>query len=152
MINIYNSDIETSIRMAKILIGFYPDDISLDKIICIDFLILNLADFLPNKESLHPAIPQRDTQLAIKREIFNNSLILMKKYGVVKEKYTKSGFLYSATDKTFSFTNSIQNEYMDRMEDNINIVKNELGSLRDNELKKIIANKFGRLDTEAYNE
>jgi hypothetical protein len=151
MINIYNSDLEVSIRVAKILTGFYPDSVNIEKLICIDFFILNLADFFSDEESLHPAIPRRDTQLAIKRKLFNDSINIMKKYGIVKELYTGNGFLYSVTDKTFSFTNAIKNKYIDRMEYNIRLVKKELGSLSDSELKKLIASKFGRLDSEIYN-
>ncbi|WP_419246369.1 ABC-three component system middle component 2 [Serratia sp. NFX21] len=151
MISVYNSNLEISIRVAKVLMEFNPTGLSIERIVCIDFLVLNLKDFLPDQESLHPAIPRRDTQLAIKRKIFNDSLELMKKYRIVTEVFAREGFVYMVTDKTFSFTNAIQNEYIVKMERNIKLIKKEFGSLSVKELKKMVVSKFGRLDMELNN-
>ena len=150
--SLYNSQIEMSIRIAKILMGFNPTGLSIEKIICVDFIVLNLKDFLPAQDSLHPAIPRRDTQLAITRKTFTDSLDLMKKYKIVKEIFTEDGIIFSVTNKTFSFTNAIQNEYILKMEKNIQITKEYYGSLNFGEMKKLVASKFGRLDMESHYE
>lgn len=149
--SVYNSKIEMSLRIAKILIGFSPIGLSIEKIICIDFLVLNLNDYMPGLESLHPAVPRRDTQLAITRKIFTDSLELLKGCNIVKEKFTRDGILFMVTDKTFSFTNAVQNNYISRMELNIRTIREEYGSFSDNELKRLVASKFGKLDMEVNN-
>ncbi|WP_421339485.1 ABC-three component system middle component 2 [Aeromonas veronii] len=149
--NIYNSDLEISIRISKILIEFNNVRLNLEHLICIDFLVLNLKDFIPNYNSLHPAIPRRDTQLAIKRKLFQDALNLMKNYHLVKEIFSEDGFRYTSSDKTFSFTNAIQNEYIKDMEKNIITVKEHFGELSETNLKLLIASRFGKLDLEITN-
>lgn len=151
-VRLYNSHIEISLRLAKILMVFNPTGLTLEKIICIDFLVLNLGDFLPEQKSLHPAIPRRDSQLAITRKTFTDALALMKKYRIVGENYTRHGILFAVTDKTFSFTNAVQNEYLLRMEHNIRIAKETYGSLSESEMKKLVGSKFGHLDMEGHCE
>ncbi|EBY3147031.1 hypothetical protein CBI80_23395 [Salmonella enterica subsp. enterica serovar Morehead] len=151
-VRLYNSHVEISLRLAKILMGFSPTGLTLEKLICIDFFVLNLNDFIPEQSSLHPAIPRRDSQLAITRKTFTDALVLMQQYKIVKENYTKKGIFFTVTDKTFSFTNAVQNEYVLRMEHNINITKKTFGSLNESEMKKLVGSKFGRLDMEGHCE
>ncbi|WP_419236349.1 ABC-three component system middle component 2 [Serratia fonticola] len=120
-VRLYNSRVEISLRLAKILMVFNPTGLTIEKLICIDFLVLNLGDFIPEQNSLHPAIPRRDSQLAITRKTFTDALILMKNYRIVGENYTRHGILFTVTDKTFSFTNAVQNEYLMKMDHNIHI-------------------------------
>lgn len=151
-VKLYNSRIEISLRLAKILMGFNPIGLTIEKLICIDFLVLNLGDFLPEQHSLHPAIPRRDSQLAITRKTFTDALTLMKKYRIAAENYTQQGILFTVTDKTFSFTNAVQNEYLLKMDHNIYIIKDIFGSLSESEMKKLVGSKFGRLDMEGHCE
>ncbi len=132
--------------------GFNPTSLTIEKLICIDFLVLNLGDFLPEQSSLHPAIPRRDSQLAITRKTFTDALVLMKNYKIVRENYTQSGIFFAVTDKTFSFTNAVQNEYLLKMDHNIRIAKEIFGSLSESEMKRLVGSKFGRLDLEGHCE
>lgn len=150
--SLYNSQIEIAIRIAKILMVYNPMALSIEKIICIDFIVLNLKDFIPNQDSLHPAVPRRDTQLAITRKTFTESLDFMKKYRIVNEAFTNDGIVFMVTDKTFSFTNAIHNEYILKMEKNILVTKESYGSLNFSDMKKLVASKFGKLDTEIHYE
>lgn len=77
-LRLYNSQVEISLRLAKILMAFNPNGLTIEKLICLDFLVLNLSDFIPEQSSLHPAIPRRDSQLAITRKTFTDALVLMK--------------------------------------------------------------------------
>lgn len=151
-VRLYNSRIEISLRLAKILMGFNPIALTIEKLICIDFLVLNLGDFLPEQHSLHPAIPRRDSQLAITRRTFVDALALMKQYRIAGENYTPHGILFTVTDKTFSFTNAVQNEYLLKMDHNIHITKETFGSLSESEMKKLVGSRFGRLDMEGHCE
>ncbi|ATG03901.1 MULTISPECIES: ABC-three component system middle component 2 [Lelliottia] len=151
-LKLYNSQVEISLRLSKILMAFNPIGLTIEKLICLDFLVLNLSDFIPEQSSLHPAIPRRDSQLAITRKTFTDALVLMKKYKIVEENYTRNGILFSVTDKTFSFINSVQNEYVSKMGHNINVAKENFGSFNESELKKLVGSKFGRLDKEGYYE
>lgn len=135
-------------RISKILVDIYPSKISLEKLVCFDFMIVNIEDFFYDETSLHPAIPRRDAQLAIKRDVMLDAIFLLKKYDLIIEWYMKKGFLYSASEKTFSFTNSYQNSYVRRMEHNINIVKNHHLYTPERQLQELIKSKFGKLDME----
>jgi hypothetical protein len=150
--SLYNSQIEIAIRIAKILMVYSPIALSIEKIICIDFIVLNLKDFIPNQDSLHPAVPRRDTQLAITRKTFTESLDFMKNCRIVKEAFTNDGIVFMVTDKTFSFTNAIHNEYILKMEKNILVTKESYGSLNFSDMKKLVASKFGKLDMEIHYE
>jgi hypothetical protein len=151
-LKLYNSQVEISLRLSKILMAFNPISLTIEKLICLDFLVLNLSDFIPEQSSLHPAIPRRDSQLAITRKTFTDALVLMKKYKIVEENYTRNGILFSVTDKTFSFINSVQNEYVSKMGHNIDVTKEIFGSFNESELKKLVGSKFGRLDKDGYYE
>lgn len=151
-VRLYNSRIEIALRLAKILIGFNNNGLTIEKLICIDFLVLNLGDFIPEQRSLHPAIPRRDTQLAITRKTFTDALILMKNFRMVRENYTKNGIIFTVTDKTFSFTNAAHNDYLTRMDHNIYIAKENFGSLNESEMKKLVGSKFGHFEMEGHCE
>ncbi|EOQ4391852.1 TPA: ABC-three component system middle component 2, partial [Escherichia coli] len=46
MVRIYNSSLEVACRMAKVLVAIYPSSLSLERLICFDFILVNLKDFL----------------------------------------------------------------------------------------------------------
>ncbi|ARJ40992.1 hypothetical protein B1H58_02590 [Pantoea alhagi] len=148
MVRIYNSSLEMACRIAKILVSIHPSSISLEKLICFDFMVVNLKDFLPTEVSLHPPIPRRDAQLALKREVVLESLTLLQGYELASEVYTHDGFVYKASEKTYAFTNSFQNEYVDHMEHNIKLVVSQYNGMLDEQLQLIIKNKIGKYDME----
>ncbi len=45
MVRIYNSSLEVACRMAKVLVAIYPSSLSLERLICFDFILVNLKDF-----------------------------------------------------------------------------------------------------------
>lgn len=145
---IYNSSLETSIRLGKLLVEFFPERISIERLIYIDFIIVNLNDFIEGEDSLHPAVPRRDTQAIIKRKLVNDAIDLMKSHGLIEEVYDTTGFTYLASDKTFSFTNSIRSTYIDKLLNNIKVIKKHYGNKSDNYLESIIRKKIGQLDVE----
>ncbi|EHA4854603.1 hypothetical protein JK299_005402, partial [Escherichia coli] len=111
-------------------------------------ILVNLKDFLPEEISLHPPIPRRDAQLALKREIVLESLALLQGYELASKIYTHRGFVYKASEKTYAFTNSLHNEYVAQMEHNINLVVKLYSDIPDEQLQSIIKNKIGKYDME----
>lgn len=145
MVRIYNSSLEVACRMAKVLVAIYPSSLSLERLICFDFILVNLKDFLPEEISLHPPIPRRDAQLALKREIVLESLALLQGYELASKIYTHRGFVYKASEKTYAFTNSLHNEYVAQMEHNINLVVKLYSDIPDEQLQSIIKNQIANI-------
>src|SRR3989344_3778165 len=93
---LFNSPLESSLRLLFILSKIYPKSVDIQRIIYYSYLSLHTGDFSKELESLHPNIPNRSCQIVIQRKILQDGLLLLQAKELVVTKYNRSGVNFKA--------------------------------------------------------
>lgn len=134
-IELYNSPIEVGLRCLIII--SHKRSVNLEQLIIFDYLCLNTHDFNGPK-SLHAAIPHRNIQVYVRREIIKKGLKLLVTKQLATIKSLKSGINYRPTKLTPLFLEHLSSEYKSKYEEKLMWVLEEFGQWSETKLKKFI--------------
>ena len=109
---VFNSPIETGLRCLTLLSAGFPNKYDLNRIVFYDYVIVHSGDIVGGPQSLHPDTPHRSGEILVRRPILESGIQLMVSRGLIDVTYTKEGILYSATEYTTPFLDSLQATYI----------------------------------------
>lgn len=153
---LFNSDVEVGMR-ALLIINNIKGSIDLDRLLVYDYLCLHSYDF-GGPKSLHPAIPNRNVELVIKRERLSKGLKLLIAKELIKVNLLKKGIYYSKNKLTSSFLGYVKSPYRYDYEIRSKWVIDNFSDLSDIKLKLFVEQKIGKwinefsTETEELNE
>lgn len=107
---VFNNPVESALRSLVLLVEAYPVTLDLQKLVYLDYLLVHSAD-ADGPESLHPPTPQRDGEMAVRRDLIEQGLHLLLVRGLVERRATASGFEYAALDAAGGLIASLETEY-----------------------------------------
>lgn len=107
---VFNNPVESALRSLVLLVEAYPATLDLQKLVYLDYLLVHSAD-AGGPESLHPPTPQRDGEVAVRRDLIEQGLHLLLMRGLVERRATNNGFEYAALDAAGSIIASLSTEY-----------------------------------------
>jgi hypothetical protein len=107
---VFNNPVESALRSLVLLVETYPSTLDLQKLVYLDYLLVHSAD-ADGPESLHPPTPQRDGEMAVRRDLIEQGLHLLLVRGLAERRSTISGFEYAARDEAGSLVASLEAEY-----------------------------------------
>jgi hypothetical protein len=110
IINVFNTPLEAGLRSVILLNERYPTPIDFEEIVKLDYVLVYSKDF-GGPKSLHPSIPNRKGELAIRRELVRDGLGLMKRFGLINVFCEKEGVYYSVTGDANPFIKLMKSEY-----------------------------------------
>lgn len=138
----FNSALETGVRTLAILTACYPKAHDLDRLVQYDYLTVHSAD-ADGPSSLHPPLPLRSGEIAVRRELIQSGLYLMMSRSLVQcECNIQKGFLYSADDSAAWFLNNMQSPYIIALCERAEWVAANFDSLSTEELNSIVKQLF----------
>ena len=134
----FNNAIETGLRMLVILASGFPERYDLERLVFFDYMIVHSADIDKRIDSLHPAVPNRQGELFVRRTLLQEGLDLFCSRGLVSKIYHESGIEYSATEYAMPFVEALDEPYTAKLVDRSVWLVSNYGSSSEKELQKII--------------
>lgn len=117
----YNHPIELGLRVLFILSTF-KKEFSINQLINLDYLILYSKD-IGGKENLHPIIPNKTSQILVKRNSMKLALNLLLSKELIKiSTDSTKGILFSENNLTKVFVDYFDSNYSNRLKSNIDWV------------------------------
>lgn len=115
---VFNSPLEAGLRCLAILTAGYPNNYDLSRLVFYDYMLVHSGDITGGPESLHPATPHRSGEILIRRPILESGLNLFLSKGLINVIYNRDGILYSATELSSPFLDSLSSEYVSKLKNN----------------------------------
>lgn len=144
----FNTPLEIGFRVLFILNAIYPKDIDLNRLVIYDYFLLNSEDFPNGPKSLHPPIPHRSVQIAIKPPIMKEALMLMNSRELIDVVFSLQGILYKANALTKKFVELQENEYAENLKKIGYWLHGQFNSYTDEELNLYVHNNISNWGSE----
>lgn len=122
---ILNSSLETALRILMLLKSNSRDQLDVDEILFLDYFILHINDFNSNMQSIHPSIPNRENEIFIRRQAIQQAILLLESRRLIDINYTLTGIRYSSNDLTSSFVDYFESPYVEKLQDNLNVLNRQ---------------------------
>jgi hypothetical protein len=107
---LFNTPLETSIRLLILLGAAYPRSLSLDRLVMLDHVLVHTSDF-GGPPSVHPASPYRAAEPYVRRELIQRSLVLLRSRELALEIPTDDGFVWQAGEPAAPFIELLTTKY-----------------------------------------
>lgn len=110
--HLYNSAVELGLRALCVLVEMHSSPCDLQRLVLFDYLLVHSADVNGGPESLHPATPQRGTEVLVRRAILEPGLALYTRRGLICTATGSGGFAYTASDRGSAFLDTLRAGYV----------------------------------------
>lgn len=147
-INPFNNKVETGLRILCILNEAFPDTFDLQTLVYFDYLTVHSGDVEANEKSLHPAVPFRTGELLVRSNLIREGLELLVNRNLVDKKYSNKGIIYSGTEESTPFLESLEEDYSLRLREKAKWVINNFSTLKFHELKVLLEKKTASIHNE----
>ncbi len=107
---LYNGTIETMVRVLRVLDTMHPVALAPDEISFLDYAVVHTADF-GGPESLHPGIPGRSREIAVRRPLIADALACATLHRLVDVVAGEGPTRYVANDKSFNYLQPLRSPY-----------------------------------------
>ncbi|MGC2423329.1 MAG: ABC-three component system middle component 2 [Nitrospirota bacterium] len=144
----FNSPVEIGLRALALLNDAFPIAYSLQRLVVLDYLIVHSDDIPGGPVGLHPQTPHRGGELLVRRSVLEEGLLLYQSRGLVEYRYTDNGVLFAATDRSASFLDVLNSEYLVRLRGIASWLVSEFCLLTDSEINKIAVEHIGEWGAE----
>jgi len=107
----FNNVVETGFRTLCILTSLHPKLFDIETLVCLDYLCVHSGDFEPGISSLHPANPNRQGELFVRRNIIEEGMEIFIQKKLLVRAYQPTGIEYMATELAASFLDTVSASY-----------------------------------------
>jgi hypothetical protein len=135
----FNNNIDMGLRALSILQFAYPKSYDLSKLVFLDYMTVHSGDFNSPFKSLHAPVPNRKSEVYIRRSLLEQGLLLFSKYGLVIPEYLPEGVFYIMADSGEPFLDSLGEDYTTMLKLRTEWVVNKFGEYSAEQLKKIVS-------------
>lgn len=134
----FNGPLEIGLRAVVILCEAFPREMSLQRLVVFDYLMVHSDDLPDGPKGLHPKTPHRSGELLVRRKTLQEGLILYQSRGLVKKLYTDIGVMYSATESSASFLDVLCSPYSYELRDRAIWLQTSFGETTDTKLETLV--------------
>lgn len=139
----FNGPIEIGLRALAILNEAFPSTYSLQRLVVFDYIVVHSDDIPGGPIGLHPKTPNRSGELLVRRRGVQDGLLLYQSRGLIEQRYEKTGMFYAATERSASFLDTLQTEYLVDLRDRAGWLVGSFGDLSDSDLEQIVRENLG---------
>ncbi|MGG3662494.1 ABC-three component system middle component 2 [Bacillus gobiensis] len=151
-IEVFNTPLELGLRALIILKEAAPNSLDLNRIIIYDYILTHSEDVDEFMQSLHPAIPNRFGELALKRKIMQEGLNLMCSRELIDIEYTENGINYKANKLSEYFVRYFDSSYANSLVEYSQWLNNRFSNFTDSELNSYINKNISKWGSEFTKE
>jgi hypothetical protein len=144
----FNNNIETGLRMLTLLTSAYPDKFDLDHLVYFDYMIVHSGDIDQEISSLHPAVPNRNGEILVRRSLIQEGLELFMYKGLITRYYHKNGIEYGASELATPFLEALNETYTGALVERAEWVIRKYGQLDLPQLRSLITNNLSKIRNE----
>jgi hypothetical protein len=144
----FNGPLEIGLRTIVILNEVYPEAYSLERLVIFDYLVVHSDDIDGGPEGLHPQTPHRSGELLVRRNAIQKGLYLYMSRNLVERRYHSSGIVYTATEHTGAFLDTLEAEYTYALRDRAVWLVNRLGAMANTKLDEFISSHIDKWGAE----
>ncbi|RKT18302.1 hypothetical protein BX285_2723 [Streptomyces sp. 1114.5] len=106
-----NGPLEVGMRTLVLLSTSFPQPLDLAQLVYLDHVMLHSAD-LDGPPSLHPSLPAGPGELAMKRHLIEQGLVVLLRAGLADVEATADGLVYRASEEGPGFVNVLEAPYI----------------------------------------
>jgi hypothetical protein len=108
----FNGPIEIGLRALTLLGEDFPSTYSLQRLVVCDYLLVHSDDLPGGPVGLHPKTPHRGGELLVRRAVLEQGLMLYQSRGLLEHRYTETGVMFAATERTAAFLDALSSDYV----------------------------------------
>ncbi|MFI9584287.1 ABC-three component system middle component 2 [Streptomyces sp. NPDC052236] len=105
-----NSPLEVGMRALVLLSESFPEPLDLAQLVYLDHAMLHSSE-LNGPPSLHPTLPAGPGELAMKRHLIEQGMIVLLRAGLADVQATEDGLVYRATEDGPGFVEILESPY-----------------------------------------
>ncbi|MEV8346432.1 ABC-three component system middle component 2 [Streptomyces niveus] len=114
--NPLNSPLEVGMRTLMLLAAAFPRPLDVAQLVYLDHLMLHSSE-VNGPPSLHPALPAGPGELAMKRDLIEQGLIVLLRVGLADVEASSDGLLYRASEEGPGFVDILAAPYADALKE-----------------------------------
>jgi len=103
--------LDCGLRTLSILSELYPRSADINELVMLDYMLIHSGDVLNGPPSLHPPSPLRSGEVAIRRQVIQEGLVLFQSRHLIVRTLTGRGFEYMADDLAPAFLDVLRSPY-----------------------------------------
>lgn len=112
--NPLNSPLEVGMRALMLLSASFPQQLDVAQLVYLDHAMLHSGE-LHGPPSLHPTLPAGPGELAMKRHLIEQGLIVLMRAGLADVEATGDGLVYRASEEGPGFVDILEAPYTDEL-------------------------------------
>jgi hypothetical protein len=140
---VFNGALETGLRSLTLLVGVFPEAISLQRLVVFDYLVVHTEDVDGGPASLHPATPRRGAELLVRRERIQAGLRLYESRNLIDRRFESDGVYVAASEWAGAFLDAFGARYVADMRDKAAWVADRFGGMDDVQLRAYVDDRVG---------
>jgi hypothetical protein len=110
-VNPLNSPLEVGMRALVLLSESFPEPLDLAQLVYLDHAMLHSGD-MNGPPSLHPSLPAGPGELAMKRQLIEQGLLVLLRAGLADVQATADGLVYRASEEGPGFVDILEAPYI----------------------------------------
>lgn len=138
----FNGPVEIGLRALALLNEAFPACYSLQRLVVFDYLVVHSDDVPGGPAGLHPKTPHRGGEMLVRRAVLEQGLLLYQSRSLVERRYTDSGLMYAATERSASFLDALNSEYLSVLRERAAWLVLAFGEMSDAQLVQIAAKRI----------
>jgi hypothetical protein len=145
---VFNSPLECGLRAVAVLLEVYPEKVDLQRLVYYDYLLVHSADVTDGPQSLHPAVPHRAGEIAVRRALVRRGVELMMMKSLICRDYTDRGIVYYGGEEAAAFADMLTSPYVAMLRDRSSWIVSRFGGMSDVDLSGFIQHNSSRWGAE----
>jgi hypothetical protein len=135
-IRLFNQPLELGLRGLYILAELYPEEIDIQKILFLDYILVHSADVEGGPDSLHAPVPYRTGEWLVHRQNLEEGLLMFASKELIVKSFSENGITYTASELSKPFITHLKSPYSESL-----LIR-----------AKWLIGKFGQVSTEDISE
>ena len=144
----FNGAIEIGLRALVLLSEAYPAQYSMQWLVVSDYMLVHSDDVPDGPIGLHPKTPHRGGEMLVRRASLQQGLMLYQSRGLLERRYSESGLIFTATERSASFLDSLASPYIADLRLRGEWLLSLFGGLSDSDLLKMANAQIGQWGAE----
>lgn len=106
-----NSPLEVGVRALVLLAASFPQPLDLAHLVYLDYAMLHSGD-MDGPPSVHPSLPAGPGELAMKRQLLEQGLVVLIRAGLAEVQADDGGLVYQASEEGPGFLDLLEAPYV----------------------------------------
>jgi hypothetical protein len=150
---IFNSPLEVALRILVVLSKLSPKKSNLQMLIYLDYFTLYPSDSpLHEKSTIHTHTPYRGTEIAVRRQIMQEAILLLIKKGLIEKSFDRDGINYRATRAAQPFLEYFDSQYFKKYIDMADHIVSGLSQYSFDTIDQFVKDNISNWGTEFTSE